>query len=351
MLVVITIIGILAGLVVTAALVARKKAKNAAIVIDLNQLEAALKAYKEKFGEYPPDFAGLQNTQSDPTTGQTYQVGVQRLILRHLARAFPRYTPAGGWNGFKTDVDTNWHINVDTLTPSTALMFWLGGQPDWIIRNSGTAILPTDGDFDSSKPVKGLLGFSANPTSPFDSSASRIRPFYDFDIASLGWLNTATTVGLVCWPRSQGVSDKSTGPIVYFRAENSNYTINGTALPANHDITDVDSSIVKYEGSRTPRAFVAPAVDTNLSNFQGMDNYNGSKAVVFTWVNPKTFQLFASGLDQKYATPYIKSSAVTGYVDITTFPTGESYLDHTTGLSAFKNLTNFSGGTLEDAIP
>ena len=77
MLVVITIIGILAGLVVTAALVARKRAKVASIGVELNQLDAALKAYKEKFGEYPPDF-------TDPSWPGP--------ISRHLARAFPRCT-------------------------------------------------------------------------------------------------------------------------------------------------------------------------------------------------------------------------------------------------------------------
>ena len=44
MLVVISIIGILAGLVTAAAVVARKRAKIAVVVLELNQLDTALKA-------------------------------------------------------------------------------------------------------------------------------------------------------------------------------------------------------------------------------------------------------------------------------------------------------------------
>ena len=54
LLVVITIIGILTGLVTAAAVAARRRAKIATVVMEVKQLEAACQAYKEKFGEYPP---------------------------------------------------------------------------------------------------------------------------------------------------------------------------------------------------------------------------------------------------------------------------------------------------------
>ncbi len=71
MLVVITIIGILAGLAIPAVIVARNRAKVGAMVMDIKQLEMACQAYKEKFGEYPPDFAfvpGATITPAAPTT-------------------------------------------------------------------------------------------------------------------------------------------------------------------------------------------------------------------------------------------------------------------------------------------
>ena len=131
MLVVIAIIGILAGLAVPAVMVALRKAKVAAVSFEINQLDAACKAYKEKLGEYPPDFAGLDNQITDKTTGMTYQVQAQNLILRHLAKAFPRYPNSSSWSAFATDVQTNWGINVNNLSPASALTFFLGGQPQW----------------------------------------------------------------------------------------------------------------------------------------------------------------------------------------------------------------------------
>ena len=80
LLVVIAIIGILAALTVPAVQRARIAAKNAAIAIDISQLDMALKAYKEKFGEYPPDFAGV-----DDSLGTTARTAAQNAVVRHLA--------------------------------------------------------------------------------------------------------------------------------------------------------------------------------------------------------------------------------------------------------------------------
>ena len=73
MLVVITIIGILAALIVPAVQRARIAARNAVISMELGQFDMALKSYKEKFGEYPPDF-----TDKTPTGA----------VARHLAGHF-----------------------------------------------------------------------------------------------------------------------------------------------------------------------------------------------------------------------------------------------------------------------
>ncbi len=168
MLVVITIIGILAALAIPAVIVARTHAKNAAVAMDLNQLETACKMYKEKFGEYPPDFALVYwATNPGPVA--------QNVVLRHLAKAFPRYTPgitgggAGTWAGFLHDLNATGAIDPNSLTPQTALAFWLGGVPD-----PANNYLPS--------------GFAADPTNPFQTPAqcaSRISPFFDFDSTRL----------------------------------------------------------------------------------------------------------------------------------------------------------------------
>ena len=66
MLVVISIIGILAALIIPAVANAMRSARSTTIASDLNMLQSSCENYKEKFGEYPPDFAGWDNTNKDP---------------------------------------------------------------------------------------------------------------------------------------------------------------------------------------------------------------------------------------------------------------------------------------------
>ena len=58
LLTVITIIGILLGLVTAVAMSVMTTAKGAVIAMEINNLDQALRTYNEKFGEFPPDFCG-----------------------------------------------------------------------------------------------------------------------------------------------------------------------------------------------------------------------------------------------------------------------------------------------------
>ena len=189
LLVVIIIIGILAGLITAAAIAARRRAIIASIVTDVKQLEAACTTYQSDFGEFPPDFANVSDvdTSGSPTA---VAIAAQQAVLRHLAKRFPRYVPgvAGGgtgWAGFVADLKAanGWNMDVSStgispyfLSPAGALCFWLGGKPDWLPSSaSGTTLvtLPDNSTVAANNPVRGFLGFSANPLNPFDNSTSR----------------------------------------------------------------------------------------------------------------------------------------------------------------------------------
>jgi prepilin-type N-terminal cleavage/methylation domain-containing protein len=387
MLVVIAIIGILASLITAAAWRAVITAKNAAIVVELSQLDAACKAYKEKFGEYPPDFAGV-NSGVAPY-GDTRTVGsfTRDAVLRHFTKAFPRYVPGvstngalAGWPGLRADVLGNWPTDpwynaslpqyrgwgldifkiappARRLSPAGALTFFLGGMPDWRIRANGTPILPGQADFDPAVPVRGFLGFSANPLNPFDNSASRIRPFYDFDLASVGCpVNSdgSITLGITYWPKVLAVSDKANArPIVYFRAENGQYTVDGSVVTS---VTYATNALTIKNQSAGAWGYQAlwPAIDTRLCG--GMNAAIQNMPNSFTWVNPNSFQIFCSGLDRKYARLWDDQVAPApvgpGPHCCLAFPSGENYwVDPSNGGSTFDDITNFSGGTLESAIP
>jgi len=317
MLVVITIIGILAGLAIPAVIMARTRAKIAVVVMDIKQLEMACQAYKEKFGEYPPDFAFV----NDPSA--TINAPARAIVLRHLAKAFPRYTPGVnggvGWRGLRTDLSSA-GIDADSLTPRTALAFWLGGVPD-----PANNYLPS--------------GFAANPTNPFQTPAqcpSRNNPFFDFDPTRLKpiWASGGgATRAWLYWPQGITVDvtpgiDNVAGAITYFRAENGTYTVDGTTPKTQADANGT-------------LGYVCPAIDTRLT-------------ANVSYINPKSVQIFSSGLDTKYGDPRstlfpfgginfpVNGSSCT----VLAFPTGENYQPNT-----YDDITNFSGGKLEDSIP
>ncbi len=304
LLVVITIIGILVGLTIPAVIYVRIIGKQAAVTLDLKQLEMACQAYKEKFGKYPPD-------------------GTNRsAVLRHLAKAFPRFMIAGAddiekWDNLRAWIQdsSRWGASVDinTLSPFNALTFWLGGRP-------------ANGQ---------LTGFSANPADPFDASTSRIGPFFDFDLNRLH-----ATTGRY-WPQG-AVGNMTTGAIAYFRAENGNYTVDGsdcTIRDASGNITGTDFSRIKCIPDNieslpaaTTYELVLPAADWRIAN-----------TPPYSWVNSKSFQIFSAGLlaDASYA-------LVPGGTnrEPLQYPTGDNYQEQT-----YDDITNFSGGTLENAMP
>ena len=203
----------------------------------------------------------------------TYQAEVESAILQHLQKAFPHYqpgistgTPTNNWNGLLQDINAGWGINFNGLSntspfyfsPATALAFWLGGQPDWRRDNNGNVMTPTQNstNFDPLHPVRGFLGFSANPLNPFDGGPSHIAaPFFDFDIQRFN--------GLWYWPaqadgsKRPGTLTNPTCPIVYFRAENGNYTFNG--LP-------VTSAGIKTNGQATGNTNIKSQFSARLAS-------------------------------------------------------------------------------------
>ncbi len=302
MLVVIAIIAMLASLITGAAVMARGAAKRAVIVTEIGQLEMACQAYKEKFGEYPPDGTDV------PT------------VTRHIAKAFPRFTgtpPA--------------YLTAATrLGPMQSLVFWLGGMPD---------------------PVTGQpIGFSADPTNPFDATnASRIRPFYDFNPAQLatGRLDVSSTANALntyrYWPT--GVTrHHHRRRIQLLRVhrllprENSNYTLDGTSIEAV-PTPGVIKSVQDVDAASTT---VYPAYNSSASLPQPPTPPTPPTTTV--WVNPQSFQIFSSGVDSRYAPLTVVTKGLA-------FPSGTNIGTNPDGTTSRDNITNFAGGTLESRMP
>jgi len=140
LLVVITIIAILAGLI-TAAVNALGRAKQAAITLELQQLGGAVENFKNELGAYPPN--GMSNETGYTTISMFNQI--QSDFERMFKKAFPRNqeplgliralagSTAGGLTGNPTQL-------LGGMRPSEALVFWLGGfsqDPQYPITGPG----------------------------------------------------------------------------------------------------------------------------------------------------------------------------------------------------------------------
>lgn len=146
------------------------------------QLEMALKAFKERFGDYPPDF-GEETDDQKVAAVKTF-----------LSKVFPKCPESN----YPAEFQSPEKFDSKEYNPATALVFWLGGLRD----------------------AKGnAMGFSADLENPFDiNNRSRIWPFFEFDQQHLD----KSGGGMKYYPPSYR-GDHSQGCYVYFRAENGTY--------------------------------------------------------------------------------------------------------------------------------
>ena len=251
MLAVVVIIAILASLITAAAIPARRRAQIAGMAMELAQLDMAVRAYKERFGAFPPDFTDMA------------------AVRRHVRKAFPLCT--------LTDAELN--TKFTGAAPCHALTFWLGGMLD---ANG----IPT--------------GFSADPKNPFVLGGSRIGPFFEFDPERLG--RPLGTLFIRYWPAG-ATGDFTGGAMAYFRAENGSYAGKHWA------------------------SWVYPYKDSGPG----------------TWVNPRSFQIVSSGMDVLYAEDNNNGNQ---YYLFPTYPTTGTDVE-----AHHDDMSNFTSGTMEDAMP
>lgn len=173
-LIVIVIIGLLAGMTTTVVVSARRSVNNSVISTQMAQLSMALDEYKNKFGEYPPDL-------SDEVS-----------VMRHIKKRWPRYNVT--YRQFLDHIQYGCRLSssrLDTVTSLdeldgqyvwnckayiSSLVFWLGGLPDQHGVPSGFYASP-----------KYPLGISANDK-PIGrpGRAKKEKPFYSFEKKYLG---------------------------------------------------------------------------------------------------------------------------------------------------------------------
>ncbi len=328
LLTVIVIIGILAGLITAAAVRGRVRTKVLAVKSEVTQLAMAVEAYKEKYGEYPPDFTDLG------------------ALERHLKRAFPRYRYRGERNypgfplarQFLDDVAIAYGYPAPALPnpvvtdvdQASALVVFLGGVPE----QPG-----------ATKPA----GFHADPQRPFRNGTPRTQPlFTEFDATRL-----TITPGnaLVCQYRPAGAAQPA--PYVYFKSRRVGLPV-ATPQFQYDEFAFVDSGGVVHPLSYPPFSSpVAPygycvpylefnptaSVSTPLDPTQQLVGGVNPRQ----WPEAGKFQIVSAGLDGLFGNALVGGSPQE-------FRYRKLGLNFSDDGGDFDNVTNFSEGTLEDEL-
>lgn len=237
MLVVIAIIGVLAALLVPTLYRVVVKARQNVIAQELNQLHLAIESYKQKFGDYPPDFTNV-TAVGDLTTPN-------HLVVRHMRKAFPRH---------QEDLTLFWDStnSKPRLDPSEALVFWLGCPESW--------------------PNAQLW---EDPRKPLSGSGSRVS-FFPFDEKRL---TDPDGDGFPCYVPPQGKEM----PYVYFdsRIYTDDDPIGSTTTPV------ASLSVFKDPTDATVAVLYPYATKVN-------------ETAPLTMANRTTYQLISAGLDGDY---------------------------------------------------
>jgi prepilin-type N-terminal cleavage/methylation domain-containing protein len=256
-LVVITILAILAALGTVGVLRALDTAKQTRIKVEVDNIDAAFKSYKEKYGSYPPC-----DLYYDGPTGERF-----RALMSHIARAFPRYNM--GANGVNLHNDLL-AVGLDSMytRPDQALVFW-------------------------------LRGFSADPANPFITVDGRqivggtagakasIAPLFDFDQGRLKNINLGAGGS---YPSYIPPGLKQDIPYVYFDSAQYNSRVTtGSGF----------SALYSWDGGGSS-ATTAGKVTPYITDVDGNGMVTAGTPSIDKFVNPDTYQIIACGLDGKF---------------------------------------------------
>jgi prepilin-type N-terminal cleavage/methylation domain-containing protein len=328
LLVVIAIIAMLVALTSVGVMTAMAKARATRIKTELDQIDSAMKAYKEKFGSYPPcNFAFNQSGLTPPEKAARLA-----RIKQHLAMAFPRYDmnkvdPSNSKQKLENDL-AQAGLDLENFRPDQALVFWLRGfSPNPL------------------NPILSVNGKQIENNAEVGTVIKRASGFFEFDDTRFVGLTLDTTklpnpspsyipAGLRVTtnpPTATRTFPEWTGgapPMLYWDASFYEFaapvTGGSEAQPNTFNTTGV--TLFTNAGVATPY--------WHDRNGNGRTNLNVDENSQETWANPDSYQLIACGGDNKYGNANPPSA------DARMYPIGKNY--DAVAMTDDDNATNFT---------
>ncbi|EMI20564.1 protein containing Prepilin-type cleavage/methylation [Rhodopirellula maiorica SM1] len=343
-LVVITIIGILTAIAIPAVNNAVKTARQSAIRMEVSSLETAIEKYREKYGDYPPDF-------SDPT-----------VVSRHYGKLFPRMSTN----------DATLLANLmtgTTIDRAEALVWALGGYSEDIQRpftGPGGPLVWT-GDGTNSYTDTAVTDTNRQDPANFQINTDRVNAFYDFEANRFG-INTPDSTSPLTGTNRYLSTDDSPQDLFPTYAARS-----GGAPFVYFDSRTYTSSTGGFNGYSSGFGTVRPYFSEEFNNNSSGADYATIDAALAAWkfMNPNKFQIISAGMDDSFGNTANTSGGQPVYFQ---YPTGAAMAPSTSvdtpggllisGVSRYQessfgsnanaqadNITNFSNGTLVDDVP
>ncbi|MGN6135199.1 MAG: type II secretion system protein [Aureliella sp.] len=328
LLMVITIIGILAGILVPTIMYAMQAVKKRAIGIEVQTLANAVDQYKNKYGDYPPD--GTNTT----------------IFQRHFRKLFPQIA-ASEFTAVAAACNVVNGAPAGVMDPPEALVFALGGY-------SEDPVHPFTG---TGGPISVVPGVT--PTS-YQYNTDRNEPIYEFKQSQL----SITLSGSATLSNDEsdfgGTADampvyRPSGkmcPFVYFDSRTYSFSAGGGTFFNNYSPGDAFGWARPYKSEKP---------NTNVSSSPA------NAEAYYRYMKDREYQIVSAGLDDNYGGvkfasgdngPVLFTYPSGGNVDMrawtsSTAPvvgTVSRYDDGDVTKPQLDNVANFADGTLEDAL-
>lgn len=332
LIVVIMIIAILSSLLMVGVQSAVGRAREAAVGVDVKNLEQGIKEFQSKFSvSEPPPSALILFEDADDWADFTAGMNTQQNVAL-IRRLWPSFLKSNGKPDINNDgmvngsdnIDINGNGTIDTtpirLNGAECLVFFLGG----IMEIDGSNYIPR--------------GFSTNPLNPFyrpamptDSWGTRIGPFTEFRPSRLVDDPFGGTDGM---PVYRDAFPNSITPYQYFSSYGGRgYRLSGFDGVSSTTAEQLDDEVLWIDATTPTLRSVYLQKDNNYS-------MGGTAAITGAAWNPKGFQIISAGADGQWGVGGLYKEA-----GIPTDGTG-AYRQYSARSPELDNITNFKGGRL-----